>query len=105
MSAELLFDIYTTKSINSSNTSQNTGYDEMWQLATTMDEESLLEKVLLTKHKTSTLYKTLEKKLIKKLSKICIPNDDESFSADESFSDMEKDAFYNCGKYAEEISN
>ena len=94
MSAELLFDIYTTKSIDSNNTSQNINYKRMWELATMMDENSLLEKML-----TKQLVGNLEKELMNELSKICITNDDETFSA------MEKEVFYKCGKYAEEIFN
>lgn len=94
MSAELLFDIYTTKLTDSNNTSQDTSYKRMWELATMMDENSLLEKML-----TKQLDEKLEKELMNELSKICITNDDEIFSA------MEKEVFYKCGKYAEEIFN
>lgn len=91
MSAELLFDIYTAKSIDPNNTSQVTRCDIMWELATMTDDNSLLEEMLLRK----PLGKTLEEKLKEKLSKICMTNNGSGFIA------MEKDAFYKCGKYAE----
>lgn len=85
LSAELLFDIYTTKSIDSNNTSQDTSKTRMmWQLATMMDKSSLLEEMLLRKPLN-------EKELMEEL---CMTNDG-------SFSAMEKDVFYKCGKYAE----
>ena len=57
MSAELFFDIYTTEStisIDSSNPSQDTSYEEMWQLATMIDENFLFEKMLSTQMQLDT---------------------------------------------------
>lgn len=74
MSAELFFDIYTAEStipIDSSNPSQHTSDEKMWELATMIDENSLFEKMLSMQTQLDTdLRSELEE-----LSEICIKNE------------------------------